>query len=206
MTQQFSDQSTPVAQQDLSYDKQLKNSFTQVIQSLALEERQKLFLEHRWLEQILWMEKKTKVCRDRHTRLKLTAIVLSVITPILVGATTFFPPEQEKLEYWFKLGTLGVSGIVAIAGSVDEFFNYGQRWYDYRQAVESLKSEGWQFFELTGSYLPCKSHKEAFASFASQVEETIRRDVNLFATQQQNKEEDSSKSQTTDSEGNSTSS
>ena len=140
------------------------------------------------------MEQRAATCRDRHTRLKLTAIILSVVTPILVGANTFLPTQQKSWESWLKVGTLGVSSVVAIAGSIDEFFSYGKRWYAYRQAVESLTSEGWQFFELTGNYSIHKTHTEAFSAFVFQVEETIRRDVNLFATQQQNKQDDESSS------------
>lgn len=192
MTEQTeSSQPMPVPSAEIPYDQQVKHSFMQMIQALKLEDRQKFFLEHRWLDQILWMEKRSNTCRDNHTRLKLTAIIFSVVTPILVGANTFLPAQQRGWESWLKIGTLGISSIVAIAGSIDEFFNYGKRWYTYRQSVEALKSEGWQFFELTGNYNTSKTHADAFSAFAFQVEETIRRDVNLFATQQQNQKDKS---------------
>lgn len=188
-------QAKPDSIDELPYEKQLKHRFMQVIKSLNLEDRQRFFLEHRWLDQVLWMEKKASECRDRHTRLKLTAIILSVVTPILVGANTFWSSETRRWEPALKTAALVVSSTVAIAGSIDEFFSYGKRWYAYRQSVESLKSEGWQFFELTGSYNAHKTHTEAFPAFVFQVEETIRRDVNLFATQQQSKHEENGNSE-----------
>lgn len=182
---------TQVSRSDaaLPYKQQLEQNFERLIEELDLEKRQKLFLKHRWLEQVLWMEDKSNVCRDRHVRLKLTAIVLSVITPILITASTQLS-SQQKWDNWIKGTTIAISSVVAVAASVDEFFNYGKRWYGYRQAVESMKSEGWQFFQLTGSYQTYKGHDQAFSVFANQVEEIIRRDVNLFVTQQQSQQEE----------------
>jgi hypothetical protein len=82
-----------------------------------------------------------------------------------------------------KGATIVLSGIVAVSSAVEEFFHYGERWYNYRRSAESLKAQGWQFFQLSGHYRPYKSHEEAFVVFADQVEEIIQRDVEVYVTQ-----------------------
>ncbi|MHC5732754.1 MAG: DUF4231 domain-containing protein, partial [Nostoc sp.] len=87
--------------------------------------------------------------------------------------------------------TFGLSQIVAISAAIEEFFHYGERWRHYRRTVESLKSQGWQFSQLTGPYRKYTTHEEAFNVFAGQVEDIIQRDVEIYATQvvQEKKEE-----------------
>lgn len=48
--------------------------------------------------------------------------------------------------------TFGLSQIVAISAAIEEFFHYGERWRHYRRTVESMKTQGWQFSQLTGPY------------------------------------------------------
>ncbi len=79
-----------------------------------------------------------------------------------------------------------LSQLVAICAAIDQFFKYGDRWRHYRRSVELLKSDGWQFFQLTGPYAIYArkgGHEEAFALFANQVESIIRSDVEGYINQ-----------------------
>ena len=167
-----------MAKQD-SYTEFLKQDFNTLFESLDLNKIQRYFLRSRWLDQVLWMEKKAAQCRDRHYQLKLTAIVLGVIVPVLIGVEV----GNDKLEQVKKYLTITLGSIVAVATAVEEFFHYGERWNHYRRTVESLKTQGWQFSQLSGSYNQFTSHQEAFISFANQVEEVIQRDVEVYVTQ-----------------------
>ncbi len=54
-----------------------------------------------------------------------------------------------------------------------------------------MKTQGWQFSQLTGPYRIYPSQEQAFNLFASHVENIIQRDVEIYATQvvQEKKEE-----------------
>ncbi|MGF1521073.1 MAG: DUF4231 domain-containing protein [Leptolyngbyaceae cyanobacterium] len=161
------------------YREFLQQDFGQLFEAMELKETQRHFLRSRWLDQVLWMEKKATLCRDRHYRLRLTTIVLGVLVPILIGIDVQNPRGAEAKKYL----TIGLSAVVAVSSAIEEFFHYGERWYHYRRTVESLKTQGWQFSQLTGSYAKFPSHKVAFSDFADQVEAIIQKDVEIYVTQ-----------------------
>ncbi|MEH2282608.1 MAG: DUF4231 domain-containing protein [Nostoc sp.] len=173
-----------------SYHDFLKEDFNNLFTGINLGDVQKHFLRSRWLDQVLWMEAKANSSRDRHYFLRLTTIVGGVILPALVSLNinANFKSNNRDIIMW---STFGLSQIVAISAAIEEFFHYGERWRHYRRTVESLKTQGWQFSQLTGSYRSYTSHEQAFNLFASHVEDIIQRDVEIYATQvvQEKKEE-----------------
>jgi hypothetical protein len=174
-----------------TYTEFLKEDFKDLFEQLELTDVQRKFLQSRWLDQVLWMEKKATLCRDRHYRLRLTAIILGVIVPILIGINV---GDNTRLRNTKEAVAIGLSAIVAVSAAVEEFFHYGERWYHYRRTVESLKTYGWQFSQLSGRYANFPNHQEAFRDFSNQIEEIIQRDVEVYVTQVANTEDDSNKS------------
>ena len=173
---------------NISESGQEKESLATMIDVLDdLSVLQKRFLHSRWLEQLLWMDCKAKTSQTRYYVLRLVAIVGGVIVPTLVGLK-LEPSLISVLKFWF---TIFLSLLVAISVAVEEFFHYGERWRHYRRIVETLKSEGWQFFQLAGAYEKHSRHSEAYTPFAARVEEILRQDVETFLTQvaQEKKEE-----------------
>jgi hypothetical protein len=173
-----------------AYTEFLKEDFQELFEQLELTERQRKFLRSRWLDQVLWMEKKANHCRDRHYRLRLSAIILGVLVPILIGVNV---GDNDRLRNAKEALTISLSAIVAVSAAVEEFFHYGERWYHYRRTVESLKTYGWQFSQLSGRYGNFTSHQEAFRDFSNQIEEIIQRDVEVYVTQVANTEDDANK-------------
>ncbi|MGF1936857.1 MAG: DUF4231 domain-containing protein [Nostoc sp. ChiQUE02] len=181
-----------------SYQEFLKEDFNKLFAGMKLGDVQKHFLRSRWLDQVLWMEGKANSSRDRHYFLRITTIIGGVILPALVSLninTTNFKVNNIETSTRIRdviiWSTFGLSQIVAISAAIEEFFHYGERWRHYRRTVESLKTQGWQFSQLTGPYRNYTSHEEAFNLFADHVEDIIQRDVEIYATQviQEKKEE-----------------
>jgi hypothetical protein len=160
------------------YRKRLREDLEGLIGSLDLPELQKHFMRSRWLDQVLWMEGKAETARDWYYRLRLTTIVGGVIIPALVSLR--FDGEVAAAVGWI---TFIISLLVAISAAVEEFFHYGERWRHYRESVELLKNEGWQFFQLSGPYRRFDSHPDAYRAFAARVEEINRLDVQTYVTE-----------------------
>jgi hypothetical protein len=184
-----------VAKKD-PYREFLEKDFGELFENLELKDRQKHYLRSRWLDQVLWMEGRAGRARDLYYRLRLTTIIGGVIIPALVSLSSVSagilnpgnPDANEPASSLYVRNAISwsafvLSQVVAISAATEQFFNYGDRWRNYRRSVESLKTQGWQFFELSGPYLTYKTHEDAFNTFASQVEQIIQQDVEIYATQ-----------------------
>jgi hypothetical protein len=155
-----------------------RQSLETLIEGLELSDLQKHFLRSRWLEQVSWMGGKARENRDLYYRWRLTAIIGSIIVPILVSLNT-----NDFASVFLRWSTIIFSAVVAVSSAVEEFFHYGDRWRHYRYTAESLKTQGWQFSQLSGLYSDYKSHEDAFPNFAAQVENILQRDVNVYVTE-----------------------
>lgn len=164
------------------YRDHLKQEFNTLFENLNLQPQQKHYLKSRWLDQVLWMEGRSGKARDMHYRLRLTTIIGGVIIPALVSLN-FTGNDQAQFKQAIAASTFFLSQAVAISAATEQFFNYGDRWRHYRRSVESLKTQGWQFFELTGPYESSKTHEQAFSVFANQVEQILQHDVEIYSTQ-----------------------
>lgn len=176
-----------------AYNQWLKEDLGQLIETLKLSDLQKHFLRSRWLEQIMWMEGKANAARNWYYRLRLTVIIGGVIIPALISLNTpaVIGDISDGAAAAISWTAFGLSLLVALSAAVEQFFNYGERWRHYRRMAETLKAEGWQFFQLSGPYRRFKSHADAYRAFAARTEEANQHDVEAYITSVvQEKEED----------------
>ena len=161
------------------YKDELRKTFEGLIDSANLDDRQRDFLKLRWLDQLTWMEGKAGKAQRYYYRLRLVTIVGAVVVPALVALNTLngWPGTAAQIATWI------VSLVVAVSAAVEGFFQFGQRWRNYRSTAERLKTEGWLFFQLAGPYAADGSHADAFRTFASRVEDLIQKDVDVYITE-----------------------
>ncbi len=156
---------------------QLRAEMDRLIASLDLPDLNKEFMRARWLELVVWMDGKAQDSVWWYRRLRLTTIIGGVIVPAMVSLNV-----GGDMQSLVQMLTFVVSLVVALSAAVEEFFRYGERWRHYRRMTESLKSEGWQFLQLSGSYAN-QSHMQAYPAFATRVEEMSREEVETYVTQ-----------------------
>jgi len=162
----------------IGYVQQEKQKYLAIIDQLAMDEQHKQFLQSRWLDQTLWMEREARKANRWYYVLRLTAIVGGVIVPALVSLNV-----GEQAAVGVRWSVFVISLLVAISVGVEEFFQFGDRWRHYRQTVEALKNEGWRFFQLTGIYRRYQNHNQAYPRFAGLVEDLSRQEVQTYITQ-----------------------
>jgi hypothetical protein len=155
----------------------MRTEMDKLIASLDLPELNKEFMRARWLELVIWMDGKAKESVWWYRRLRLATIIGGVIVPALVSLNV-----GSDMQGLVQTLTFIVSLVVALSAAVEEFFRYGERWRHYRQMTESLKSEGWQFLQLSGAYAN-QSHVTAYPAFAARVEQLSREEVESYITQ-----------------------
>lgn len=149
----------------------------EIIDGLDLSDLQKQALYSRWLDQVVWLEAAATKARRLYYALRLVTVVGAVAIPALIGLNL-----EGSFDEALAWTTFGLSLLVAISAAVEEFFRFGARWRQYRRTAEQLKSEGWDFFQLSGPYRRFDDHPSAFRSFAGRVEGLLRRDVESYVT------------------------
>ena len=164
--------------QESSYDAMLRRELGELVDAVDLPELSKRYLRARWLDQMLWAEARAKSARDRHYVLRIVSIVGGVVVPALVGVNV-----QGELQALVGWTTFAVSLLVAICLALENFFRWGERWTHYRRLAELLKSEGWLFLELGGSYQELGGHAKAYPEFVKRIEALLGSDVDVFIAQ-----------------------
>jgi SLOG in TRPM, prokaryote/Protein of unknown function (DUF4231) len=159
------------------YEDALKADFSALIGELRLPELRRRFLRSRWLDQLLWVEGRATRNRNRYYFWRLITILGGVTVPALVTAN--LTGSARAPLYWV---TFAVSLLVAISAAVEGFFRYGERWRHYRRTAELLKTEGWQYFQLTGHYRRHTTVASAYELFASRVEDILQQDIDAYIT------------------------
>jgi uncharacterized protein DUF4231 len=162
------------------YPDWLKREFGQLVDDLDLEPSRKRFLKSRWLDQVIWTERKANRARNRYYLLRLTTVVGALLVPALVSLN----PADESLDNAVRIATWVVSLVVAASAAVEQFFHFGDRWRNYRRTAERLKAEGWLYLQLSGPYDHNRAtHEAAYSAFALRVEELIQSDVDAYLTE-----------------------
>lgn len=166
-----------------AYRNWLKQDYSDLIDALDLAESQeeselrKHFMRSRWLDQVLWMDGKADSTQTFYYILRMTTIVGGVIVPALLSL--HLSHSFAMIVGWV---TYGLSLLVAVSAAMEGFFRYGERWRHYRRTVELLKSEGWEFFQLSGAYRRYTNHIGAFRAFATRVENINRLEAEVYIT------------------------
>lgn len=162
-----------------SYRQRLATQFASLVPSLSLRPEQKAFLSARWLDQIEWMENRAVVNRNYYYSLRGFTIVGGVIVPALVRLAASNGNANSRIA----LTTYALSLLVALSAAIEGFFKFGDRWRHYRRTAETLKSEGWQFIELSGHYRKSQHHQSAYKSFVERIERLLQQDVDAYIAQ-----------------------
>lgn len=166
-----------------TYYDYLRQELGELVDQLHLPNLYKQSLKSRWLEQVVWADKKAADCRRLHYRLRLTTIIGGVILPALVGINFQIGDDNPALKKWFPYLPFALSQVIAVSAAVEEFCRYGDRWRDYRKMSEDLKAEGWQYLQSSGSYEISKTHVAGYPIFASRVESIIKDDVQNYISE-----------------------
>ena len=163
----------------LPYGEWLKGELGAVIDQLDLSELQKRCLRSRWLDAVMWVERKAKQAQRLHYASRLVIIIGGLIIPALVSLDLGTDPAADLVRW----AAFGLGLLVAVSAAIDGLFRFGERWRHYRLIAERLKIEGWQFFQLSGPYARQAGHAAAHPEFAARVEEIIRSDVEQYITE-----------------------
>jgi hypothetical protein len=159
-----------------------------LLETLELSSMQKEILRQRWLDQVTWMGRQARRARRSYLALRIPVVIGGVAIPALIaillsaGPATTVPFMQAITTESVRLFAFFVSLLVAGLAALDEVLKYGDRWRHYRRTAELLKTFGWQYLTLSGTFKRFDTHAQAFTTFTERVEDVLNEDVEGYLT------------------------
>jgi hypothetical protein len=127
------------------------------------------YINARWLNYVEWWDSRAGKAKWKYFGLRSAVVIGSALIPALVGL--------RDAAWLFSVASIVVSLVVAASAGLESLFGFGDIWREKRMAAELLKSEGFCFMQLTGTYAQFKTHQEAHKLFAQSVEDLIRHEI-----------------------------
>jgi len=145
----------------------------EAINDVQLEAHMRSYFTRRYLEYLRWLEDGSASNLVLYYSLRIPAIVLAALVPALVAL---------DLGAVGRTITVVLGGVVAATTTIEHFLSSGQRWRHYRGSVELMKSEGWLFLQLAGTYARYPTLEPAFPDFVARVEALMRDEVREYVS------------------------
>lgn len=149
------------ARKEIGY---VASGYHEVFQSLNLEPLQREYLELRWMDQVLWHDLKAASDERYNLALRLTT---------LIGGATATAFASLKLSgaqaTWVSGLIFALALTTTIAAGILELMKFDERARRRRSIADTLKHEGWLFFQSSAPYAG-RPHRDLFPRFAERIE------------------------------------
>ena len=139
----------------------------------------KEIIKARFVEEVSYYEKKRDHTKKYYNVFRFIVTTGSILLPALLSIGQMdpnkLPRNFSQISYW---STWSISLMVTISNGFLQLFSLDKNFFNYSLVVEQLKTEGWQFFGLSGKYEDHDVHdKEAYKEFCKAVENIKRKQV-----------------------------
>jgi len=161
-----------------------KTQFTtrveKVIDTLHLPQgTNKELLKLRFLDEVEFYERKRDKTRTYYNVFRFIVTTGSILLPALLSIGQMdpnkLPKNFDQISYW---STWSISLLVTISNGFLQLFSLDKNYFNYSLTVEQLKTEGWQFFGLSGKYEEHEEHnKKSYKDFCKAIETIKRKQV-----------------------------
>ena len=151
----------------------------EIVDDLELQKKyDKSIIKHRFLDEISYYEQKRDHTKKYYNIFRFIVTTGSILLPAILSMGQMDPNKLPKnfdmITYWASW-TISLS--VTASNGFLQLFSLDKNYFSYSMVVEQLKTEGWQFFGLSGKYEDYPSHQEAYRNFSKSVESIKRKQV-----------------------------
>jgi len=155
------------------------DSVSGIVDVLELEKPyDKEIIKYRFLNEISFYEKKRDSTKKYFNIFRFSVTTGSILLPAILSIGQMDPeklPENfDQVMYW---ATWIISLSVTASNGFLQLFSLDKNYFAYSMVVEQLKTEGWQFFGLSGKYEDFNTHQEAYKTFSKSIESIKRKQV-----------------------------
>ena len=156
-----------------------KEQISDIIQTLELNnETERNILKSRFLAEVLMYENRKNHTKKYYNGFRFIVTIGSILLPAILSMGQMdpakLPKHFESISYW---ASWGISLTVTACNGFLQLFSLDKNYFEFSITTEQLKTEGWQFFQLSGKYEEYDSHKEAYKAFCKSIENIKRKQV-----------------------------
>jgi hypothetical protein len=163
----------------LEYNDSYANQVNEIINTLELDsETDRSILKGRFLSEVIKYEQRKTHAKKYYDTFRFIVTVGSILLPAILSLGQMDPAKLPKnfdqIIYWTSW-TISLS--VTAANGFLQLFSLDKNYFEYALTTEQLKTEGWQYFQLSGKYEDDESHQEAYKDFSKSIENIKRKQV-----------------------------
>ena len=150
-----------------------------IVDELDLEKAyDKSIIKFRFLNEISFYEQKRDHTKKYYNVFRFVVTTGSILLPAILSMGQMdpakLPANFDMISYW---ASWTISLMVTASNGFLQLFSLDKNYFSYSMVVEQLKTEGWQFFGLSGKYEDYESHQEAYKVFSKSIESIKRKQV-----------------------------
>ena len=135
-------------------------------------------IKNRFLYEVVMYESKRDKTKKYYNGFRFVVTVGSILLPAILSIGQMDPNKLPKnfdnVSYW---SSWIISLTVTICNGFVQLFSLDKNYYTYSIIVEQLKTEGWQYFQLSGKYNDSPDHETAFKFFCKSVENIKKKQI-----------------------------
>jgi len=164
---------------NLGYDDNYANQVDKIINTLELDsETDRGILKSRFLSEVVEYERRKLKTKKYYDIFRFIVTTGSILLPAILSLGQMDPAKLPKnfdqITYW---ASWTISLMVTASNGFLQLFSLDKNYFEYALTTEQLKTEGWQYFQLSGKYEDDESHKEAYKAFSKSIENIKRKQV-----------------------------
>ena len=149
--------------------------FKSLMNGVKLCDQSNEYINARWLNYVEWWDSRASKAKWKYFALRRAVVIGSALIPALVGLRE--SQHFGDVAWIFSVVSIAVSLMVAICAGLESLYGWGDIWREKRVAAELIKSEGFSFLQLSGTYAQFDTHQDAYKLFAQSVEDLIRHEI-----------------------------
>ena len=135
-------------------------------------------IKNRFLYEVMNYEYKRDNVQKYYNGLRFVMTIGSILLPAILSIGQMDPAKLPKnfdtITYWTSWS---LSLTITACNGFLQLFSLDKNYIAYSLVVEQLKTEGWQYFQLSGKYENAQNHGQAFKQFCKSVESVKRKQI-----------------------------
>jgi hypothetical protein len=170
-----------------------KKRLDPIVDSLELSDTQKYIIKKRFIHEVVHYDTKANRTKNTYNGFRFLVTTGSLLIPALMSIQQIEGTSQQFKDniYWT---TWSLSLAVTTCNGFIQLFSLDKNYFTFSIITEKLKTEGWQFLQLSGKYDNYKTHKKAFKNFCNNIETLkIKQVMSEFTSGKASKKEDKNK-------------